>query len=293
MTNLILHIPHSSDKIPMDKGFVVDKKILAQKIIKLTDWYTDDLFLFEDSVIVRADFSRIFCDTERFSDDSQEVMAKYGMGVLYEKSDDGVAIREVNPKLREDILNNYYWPHHNKLNQAVNDQLISNGRALIVDCHSFPSDPLIRDLSQDENRPDFNIGTDSFHTPNDLIEISKYFFKERGYSLGIDSPYSGTMVPINHYQKTKNVSSIMLEINRALYLNEPGNQKSSNYLAVKKIVNEYLKLLQTVYDKITHRAEISENNKWLFPTDGFGKMEKGLANSKDIYEKSRKNNTDT
>ena len=292
MTNLILHIPHSSDKIPMDKGFVVDKKILAQEIIKLTDWYTDDLFLFEDSVIVRADFSRIFCDTERFSDDSQEVMAKYGMGVLYEKSDDGVAIREVNPKLREDILNNYYWPHHNKLNQAVNDQLISNGRALIVDCHSFPSDPLIRDLSQDENRPDFNIGTDSFHTPNDLIEISKYFFKERGYSLGIDSPYSGTMVPISHYQKTKNVSSIMLEINRALYLNEPGNQKSSNYLAVKKTVNEYLKLIQTTHEKSSHRAKISENNKWLFPTDGFGEMEKGRTNSKDIYEKSRKNNTD-
>ncbi len=276
----------------MDKGFVADKKLLTQEIIKLTDWYTDDLFLFEESIIVQADFSRIFCDTERFSDDSQEVMAEYGMGVLYEKLDDGSVMREVNPKLREDILNNYYWPHHNKLNQAVNDQLISNGRALIVDCHSFPSDPLIRDLSQEENRPDFNIGTDSFHTPNDLIEISKYFFEERGYSLGIDSPYSGTMVPINHNQKTKNVSSIMLEINRALYLNEPGNQKSSNYLAVKKTVNEYLKLLQTVYDKITHRAKISENNKWLFPTDGFGEMEKGRTNSKDIYEKSRKNNTD-
>jgi N-formylglutamate deformylase len=292
MTNLILHIPHSSDKIPMDKGFVVDEKILAQEIIKLTDWYTDDLFLFEDSIIVQADFSRIFCDTERFSNDSQEVMAKYGMGVLYEKSDDGSVIREVNTKLREDILNNYYWPHHNKLNQAVNDQLISNGRALIVDCHSFPSDPLIRDLSQDENRPDFNIGTDSFHTPNDLIEISKYFFKEKGYSLGVDRPYSGTMVPINHYQKTKNVSSIMLEINRALYLNEPGNQKSSNYLSVKKTVNEYLKLIQTAYDKSSHRAKISENNKWLFPTDGFGEMEKGRTNSNDIYDKSRKDNTD-
>ena len=45
-------------------------------------------------------------------------------------------------------------------------------------------------------------------------------------------------------------------------------------------------------DKSAHRAKISENNKWLFPTDGFGEMEKGRTNSKDIYEKSRKNNTD-
>ena len=29
-----------------------------------------------------------------------------------------------------------------------------------------------------------------------------------------------------------------------------------------------------------------------FQTDGFGEMEKGRTNSKDIYEKSRKNNTD-
>lgn len=245
MTNLILHIPHSSDKIPMDTGYVVDNKILDEEIIKLTDWYTDDLFSSEDSIIVKADFSRIFCDTERFTDDSQEVMAKYGMGVLYEKADDGSVIREVNPKIREEILKKYYWPHHEKLNQAVNEQLELTGKALIVDCHSFPSHPLIRDLSQEENRPDFNIGTDSFHTPQYLIDISKDFFNKKGYTLGVDWPYSGSIVPLNHYQKSKNVSSIMLEINRALYLNEPGNQKSRNYIKVKETVTEYLKTLKT------------------------------------------------
>lgn len=53
------------------------------------------------------------------------------------------------------------------------------------------------------------------------------------------------MVPLNHYQKTKNVASIMLEVNRALYLNEPGNKMSNNYMVVKETVTEYLKLLKT------------------------------------------------
>lgn len=250
MKKLILHIPHSSDKIPFNKGYVVDSKALDREIIKLTDWYTDDLFLFENSIIIKADFSRIFCDTERFSDDSQETMARCGMGVLYEKSDAGSVIREINTKLREDILKNYYWPHHMKLNQAVNDQLELNGEALIVDCHSFPSYPLIRDLCQKKNRPEFNIGTDYFHTPKYLIEISKEFFKEKGYTLGVNWPYSGSIVPLNHYKKTKNVSSIMLEINRALYLNEPGNQKSSNYMKIKETVTEYLNMLKTAYSNI-------------------------------------------
>jgi hypothetical protein len=42
----------------------------------------------------------------------------------------------------------------------------------------------------------------------------------------------------------------MLEINRALYLNEPGNQKSSNYLAIKETINEYLKELKTAFENI-------------------------------------------
>jgi N-formylglutamate amidohydrolase len=140
--------------------------------------------------------------------------------------------------------------NHEKLDQAVNNQLESNGKALIVDCHSFPSNPLIRDLSQEKNRPDFNIGTDSFHTPDYLIEISKDFFKNNGYTLGIDWPYSGSIVPLKYYHKSKNVESIMLEINRALYLNEPGNQKSSNYLAVKEIINEYLKVIKTACNNV-------------------------------------------
>jgi hypothetical protein len=41
------------------------------------------------------------------------------MGVLYKKLGDGSVIREVNPKLRKEILNNYYWPHREKLNQAL------------------------------------------------------------------------------------------------------------------------------------------------------------------------------
>jgi len=240
---MILHIPHSSSKIPMYKGFTVGKEILEREIIKLTDWYTDELFLIEDSITIRADFSRIFCDTERFSEDSEEIMSKYGMGVLYEKSDDGSVIREVNPKLRKEILDSYYWPHHQRLNQAVEEQIESYGQALIVDCHSFPSKPLIRDLNKEENRPDFNIGTDTYHTPPYLIESSQEFFKEKGYSLGIDWPYNGSIVPLNHYQKSKNVQSIMLEVNRALYLNEPGNQKSENYIKVKQIVTEYLNML--------------------------------------------------
>jgi N-formylglutamate amidohydrolase len=154
-------------------------------------------------------------------------------------------LRKVSPELREKILNDYYWKHHNGLTKIVEEQLNVNRECLIVDCHSFPSTPLLKAIDQNKNRPDFNIGTDSFHTPMKYIEASKFYFENLGYSLGVDWPYSGSIVPMKYYQKEKRVSSIMLEINRKLYLNEPTNEKSIEYEKTKKVVEGYLNMLRT------------------------------------------------
>jgi len=47
-----------------------------------------------------------------------------------------------------------------------------------------------------------------------------------------------------YYQKNKNVQTIMLEINRALYLNEPTNEKSERFQKIKKVVGEYLGVIK-------------------------------------------------
>ena len=246
MKKLILHIPHSSTKIPLKEGYCITDELLNQEILKLTDWYTDDLFENETDVSLKAPFSRIFCDTERFSDDSQEVMAQYGMGVLYTKTDTGGLLRKISPKLRQQILDQYYWKHHQLLTESVQLQLQEFGSSTIVDCHSFPHQPLTRALDQSDFRPDFNIGTDAFHTPKKFIEISKQFFAEKGYSLGVDQPYTGTMVPMQYYATDKKVQSIMLEINRKLYLNESSNEKSIHYAGTEQVVQEYLDLIRNV-----------------------------------------------
>lgn len=246
MRKLVLHIPHSSTEIPLRDGYVSTQDEIQDEIIKLTDWYTDDLFDSELDDKIVARFSRIFCDVERFADDELEVMSKFGMGVLYEKFDNGNQLRVVTPDLKSDVLNNYYWVHHTLLSKAVKTSLEQTKSCLILDCHSFPSSPLTRAIVQDEIRPDFNIGTDSYHTPSRLIEASKEFFKSRGLSLGIDTPYSGSIVPMEYYQKDPRVSSIMLEVNRRLYLKENTSEKSENYDKTKEIIQEYMDLLRSL-----------------------------------------------
>ena len=240
MKKLILHIPHSSVNIPLLDGYIKDADKINNELVKLTDWYTDELFYSETDSMIIAPFSRIFCDVERFDNDEDEIMSKFGMGVLYESFDDGSLLRKVSPDLRSEIIRDYYWKHHNALLEEVNKQLKNDGSCLIVDCHSYPSKPLIRDLDQTTARPDFNIGNDKYHTPQKLIDASIAYFEQKGYSIGVDWPYKGTIVPLEHYQKNKKVHSIMLEVNRELYLNEPSNEKSDRFNEIKEIVKSYL-----------------------------------------------------
>jgi N-formylglutamate deformylase len=246
MNNLILHIPHSSTIIPFKDGYCVTDEILNQETLKLTDWFTDDLFENEFDISCKAQFSRIFCDTERFSDDSQEVMAQFGMGVLYEKTDSGEPLRHVSADLRTSILNEFYWKHHHQFTEKVKNQLEQFDLAIIVDCHSFPHIPLQRSLDKSDFRPDFNIGTDDFHTPQKIIAASRDFFAEKGYTLGVDAPYSGAIVPMDFYNKNNKVQSIMLEVNRRLYLTDFTNVKSDQYLKTKKIIQDYLDLMRCI-----------------------------------------------
>ena len=64
--------------------------------------------------------------------------------------------------------------------------------------------------------------------------------------MGIDWPYTGSMVPTKHYKKDKRVSSILIEINRRLYLEEGSNNKSNGYSQIKLAIQEYLELLRSV-----------------------------------------------
>lgn len=121
--SIILHIPHSAINIPLGNEYALEEKLVNNEILKTTDWYTDDLYFSEDTIPIIFEYSRIFCVPERFPDDEQEPMAKKGMGVLYDKTDDNKTLRIITPEIRKSILDNYYWKHHKKLSEAVEYQL--------------------------------------------------------------------------------------------------------------------------------------------------------------------------
>ena len=84
---MILHIPHSSKHIPEEVRPVIlrDDMELHEELIRMTDAYTDELFVFPGGASVVFPISRLAVDPERFVDDSEEPMARKGMGVIYSR----------------------------------------------------------------------------------------------------------------------------------------------------------------------------------------------------------------
>jgi len=210
---MILHIPHSSTNT---LNYTFDCDVNAELEL-LTDHRTDELFQHDDASRLVFPVSRLICDVERFEDDQQEPMTKVGMGVCYEKTAAGDSLRQVTDAQRQEILETYYRPHHKRLTDLVDAELAVNQHALIIDCHSYPHDPLPCDQNQTVFRPDICIGTHEFHTPTTLANFTYYFFRDRGYTVAFNLPYSGCIVPAAHYGKNEHVYSVMLEVNRNVY----------------------------------------------------------------------------
>jgi len=218
----IIHIPHSSTVIPSEyrSQFLLNDDQLQEELHYMTDGYTDSLFNIGFQQIVYP-VSRLVCDPERFRNDQDEPMSEIGMGaVYYSCSDLSPLRREISDAERKELLVKYYDAHHRQLTDLVDSKLFAYGTCLIVDAHSFSNAPLPYEPCQEKCRPDFCIGVDDFHTPIGLRDLAVHCLQSCGYSVSVNNPYCGTITPLKHYGQTKNVASIMIEVNRRLYLNQ-------------------------------------------------------------------------
>lgn len=234
---VLLHIPHASTYIPDEYrgSYSIDADALALENLRLTDLYTDELYVLPNADRAVFPVSRFLVDAERFSDDAQESMAARGMGVLYTVTTQLTPLRPApDAALRAALLNRYYHPHHDGLNAWADRAMAKAGKCLLIDCHSFPSKSLPYELqNQSLDRPEICIGTDDFHTPPELRAAMRDHFKGLGYWTGIDEPFAGSLTPGAHYGRNANVKSFMIEVRKDLYMNERTGDKLPRFNDVR------------------------------------------------------------
>ena len=101
----------------------------------------------------------------------------------------------------------------------------------------------------DKALSDICIGTDEVFTPQCLAESAKRVFSGAGYRVAENYPYSGCMIPedVLKRQERQRFSSIMIEVNKSVYLDEKETVVEENVdfirRLLRKLILEYEKSL--------------------------------------------------
>lgn len=227
---IILNIPHSSNQGIFDVnigGWKPNPHFINNCVNQWTDWWTDMLFQIDNPKVGSHIFplSRFVCDVERLENDQME---EVGQGILYTQFD-GYIRNELSEENKNKLLR-MREEYLDELSHSITDN------TMLIDCHSFPSH-----LSNTEICIGVN---DDFSYDENMTKAVVNIFKGYGYSVGVNEPYSNSLTPSSE----KNYSSIMIEVNKKVYMNETFltlNRNSRQWMRWYGCINEVYKTILT------------------------------------------------
>jgi len=227
--NLLLHVPHSSKDFP--NGHTFEDLNEAERL--LIDYYTDELFVPQDkypwieSIIFKK--CRLYCDVERLPHDPLE---RNGLGIVYHRKE------EKNPPFCDDVYKAKldYISHSNTVTSKL---LRMSPRTLLIDCHSFSSQPTL--LVPNPSNVDICIGfNEDWSKPTEhTIDTVLQYFDGLGYKVGVNTPFSNSKtfeVPVDYH-------SLMLEVNKRLYMDEGTCIKNEGFEVLRQNILQLYSIL--------------------------------------------------
>lgn len=234
---VVVHVPHGATEIPSDvrRDLLLDDAELAAELEAMTDAGTELIGRLAAGLprvrpwLAINRFSRLVVDPERFPDDREE-MLRAGMGAVYTRTSTGRPLRPVTVD-RTALLDTYYRPYGEAMADLVDQRLTSAGRAVIIDLHSYPRDPLPYELHPERRRPMICVGIDPFHTPDALREATVATFSPLG-GVVIDEPFAGCYIPLRQYRRTLRVTGVMIELRRDGCATAAAQRRRAETLAV-------------------------------------------------------------
>lgn len=198
---IVLNVPHASYEDAHVEEWS-DRQAFVRELFRWTDWYTDWIFGSEDPRVdmCRLPMSRFACDVERLLDDPLE---QEGRGIVYTRFN-GLTRKPLTAELYERTMAVYHAYH------ALLGSKVTKG-SLLIDCHSFPGE-LASDI-------DICIGynEDASKPSPEVLALVKAHFEQAGYRVAYNQPYGNSITPATGFV----YPSLMIEINKRCYLNEP------------------------------------------------------------------------
>jgi N-formylglutamate amidohydrolase len=271
---VVCNSPHSGRSYPAD--FLTMSRLDLPGLRRSEDTFVDELFA--DAVrhgapLMRAHFPRAFLDVNRepyeldprmfdgrlpaFAN-TRSLRVAGGLGTIARVVGDAREIYDrrlpVDEALRRIEL--YYKPYHRALRRLVLQAQSTFGLAVLLDCHSMPSNAGGR-----EERPRADMvlgdryGTSCAPAVTDVIEES---LRALGYAVLRNKPYAGGFITEHYGDPAAGLHAVQIEINRALYMEEREYRKSDRFETVRADLGRMVSALAAATTQIAPLCDAAE-----------------------------------
>ena len=246
-TALVFNSPHSGRCYP--RSFLAASRLDARAIRRSEDAFVDTLFagvVAQGAPLMRAHFPRAYLDVNRepyeldprmFAGrlpgyvNARSVRVAGGLGTIARIVADAEEIYARPLEVAEglDRIERIYKPYHAALRRLVARTQARFGVALLVDCHSMPSQLRTSDTRP---RPDVIIG-DRYGTSAApaLVEAAAAILVDLGFSVGRNRPYAGGFITEHYGRPAQAVHALQIEVRRGLYMDETYCEPSDGFAA--------------------------------------------------------------
>lgn len=246
---VVFSSPHSGRVYPDD--LLLASRLDPHELRRSEDAFIEELFAAAPEFgapLIHSDTPRAYVDLNRGADELDPALIlgvraaglnprlAAGLGVIPRVVAEGVAIYPGRLSREEatDRLHRFYRPYHAALQTLLQSAKANMGAAILVDCHSMPSDALRSAPRLRGRRPEIIIG-DRFGVACApwVMEACEAAFASAGFVVARNTPFAGGYITQKYGRPGRGFHAIQVEIDRGLYLNERTVEPGPGFDALK------------------------------------------------------------
>lgn len=238
-TPFLFAVPHSGRHYP---DAMRRTTRLTDHTLRLSeDAFVDKLFAHvpdQGATLLVATHARAYLDLNRAADELDRAMftpplegmelnethrVKAGLGLIPKVVAENVPIYGGQLPAREALYRTeqVYHPYHNKLQDLIRARQAQFGHAILIDCHSMPSEAHSVRRRTRSTGPDIVLGDNwGSACARELTSLAEELAICAGFSVRRNVPYSGGFTTQHYGDPNTGVHALQIEISRGIYMDE-------------------------------------------------------------------------
>lgn len=252
ITPVVFASPHSGRDYPL--SLINKAEIDLPALRSSEDAFVDLLFQSAPDAgapLLLATAPRAFVDLNRAADEFDPALIEgvrrsvnnpriaSGLGVIPRVVAQGRPIHggKITLAEAESRIATVWRPYHAALTQLLDESNRAFGQAILLDCHSMPSEALTGMIPAGGMIPDVVVG-DRFGTAASRAVVAgvEEAFRRAGLRVQRNQPFAGAYVVQNYGRPARHQHAVQIEINRALYMDEARIEPHAGFDAFRDVI---------------------------------------------------------